>query len=128
MFSVNKKAGYIQLATGAIPAVLSVSFLVNESGVLLLFCVLSLFIIVGVVPLFKRRESLWMFILVAVAGAPVNIVLSNWIILEGFIDTGFLIGDILWGLLLCCTFFSVEEIAFGVVTRMIWKKQYKINI
>ena len=24
--------------------------------------------------------------------------------------------------------FSVEEIVFGVITRMIWKKQYKIKI
>lgn len=69
-----------------------------------------------------------MFIFTAVAGLPVNIALSYYVVSEGFLGTGFLIGDILWGALLCCIFFSLEEIVFGVVTRLIWKKQYKLKL
>lgn len=118
----------IQIALGVLPAVLSVGFLVNQSWLFLLICVLSLFIIVGIVPVFKRRESLYMFILVGIAGLPINIRLSYWLVSEEFISSGFLVGNILWGALLCCVFFSVEEIVFGVVTRFIWKKQYKIKL
>lgn len=128
MFSVNKKVRNIQLIIGLLPTVLSVAFLAKQSVTLLLLCVLSLFIIVGTVPLFKKRESLFMFILVAVAGLPVNIRLAYWLVFDGIISSGFLIGDILWVAFLCCVLFSVEEIAFGVITRMIWKKQYRLKV
>ena len=128
MVSVKEKTNRIQIVLGALPTILSVGFLVKQSWLILLLCVLSLFIIVGIVPLFKRRESLYMFILVGIAGLPINIRLSYWLVSEEFISSGFLIGNILWVALLCCVFFSVEEIVFGVITRMIWKRQYKIKI
>lgn len=128
MVPVNKRRNIIQISLGLLPAILSVVFLVNQSWLILLFCILSLFIIVGIVPIFKRRESLYMFILVGIAGLPINIRLSYWLVSEEFISSGFLVGDILWGAMLCCVFFSVEEIVFGIVTRFIWKKQFKIKL
>lgn len=128
MASVKKRTNKIQISLGISPAILSVGFLVNQSWLILLFCVLSLFIIVGIVPIFKKRESLYMFILVGIAGLPINIRLSYWLVSEEFISSGFLLGNILWVALLCCVFFSVEEIVFGIVTRLIWKKQYKIKL
>lgn len=128
MVSVVERINRIQIAAGVLPAVLSVAFLVNQSWLILLLCVLSLFIMVGIVPVFKRRESLYMFILVGIAGLPINVRLSYWLVSEEFISSGFLVGNILWVALLCCVFFSVEEIVFGVVTRLIWKKQYKIKL
>lgn len=128
MVPVNKRGNNIQLAISSLPAILSTAFLLNQSWLILLLCILSLFIIVGVVPLFRKRESLYMFILVAAAGLPINIRLSCWLVSEELISSGFLIGNILWGALLCCVFFSVEEIVFGVVTRLIWKRQYKVKI
>lgn len=128
MVSVNKRTNKIQIAFGVLPVILSMFFLLNQSGLILLFCVLSLFIIVGVVPVFKRRESLYMFILVGIAGLPINLRLSYWLVSEEFISSGFLLGNILWVALLCCIFFSVEEIVFGILTRLIWKKQYKLKL
>lgn len=116
------------MATGLLPIVLSVAFLAKQSVVFLLLCVLSLFIVVGTVPLFRKRESLFMFILVAVAGLPVNIRLAYWLVFESFINSDFLFGDILWMAFLCCVLFSVEEIVFGVITRIIWKKQYRLKV
>jgi len=128
VFSVNKKVRNMQLMAGLLPTVLSVAFLAKQSVIFLLLFVLSLFIIVGTVPLFKKRESLFMFILVAVAGLPLNIRLAYWLVFDGIISSGFLIGDILWVAFLCCVLFSVEEIVFGVITRMIWKKQYRLKM
>ncbi len=128
MVSIKNKIKYAQLVTGAIPFALALKFLIGHSWIFLLLAVLSLFVIVGTVPLFRRRESLYMFIFVAIAGVPINIVLSYWLVSEGLVSAGFVIGDILWGMLLCCVFLSVEEIIFGVVTRMIWKRQYVIKM
>lgn len=128
MVSIKNKIKYAQLVTGSIPFVLSLKFLIGHSWVSLLLAVISLFVIVGTVPLFRRRENLYMFIFVAIAGVPINIWLSYWLVSEGLVSAGFVIGDILWGLLLCCVFLSIEEIVFGVVTRMIWKRQYVIKM
>lgn len=123
-----KNTNKIQLAISLFPAILSTIFLINQSWIILLFCILSLFIIVCIVPMFRKRESLYMFILVAIAGLPINIRLSYWLVSKGFISSGFLVGDIIWGVLLYCISFSVEEIVFGVITRMIWRRQYKLKI
>lgn len=69
-----------------------------------------------------------MFVLVGISGLPINVRLSYWLVSEEFISSGFLVGNILWIALLCCVFFSVEVIVFGVVTRFIWKKQYRIKL
>lgn len=128
MVALNEKSKLIQIVISSIPILLSYTFLIWQSWVILIICIVSLFLIIGIVPLFKRRESLYMFILVALSGFPINIELSYWIISEEYIDSGFLIGNIVWAMLLCCTFFSIEEIVFGVITRMIWKRQYKLKI
>lgn len=128
MVSVSKISNSIQLAISLLPLVFSIAFLINQSWIALLLFVLSLFIIVGTIPLFRRRESLYMFLLVAIAGLPINIRLSFWLIYEEFISLDFFVGDILLYLVFGCVLFSVEEIVFGVITRLIWKKQYKIKI
>lgn len=107
---------------------LSIVFMVKQSWFVLWICVLSLFVVVGAVPLFRRRESLYMFLLVAVAGLPINIRISYWLVSRSFFSMGIFIGDVLCVMLLCCVFFSVEEIVFGVITRLIWRRQYKIKV
>lgn len=69
-----------------------------------------------------------MFVFVAIVGLPINICLSYTLVSEELVSSGFLIGDIVWGVLLFFIFTSIEEIVFGVIARMIWKKQYKIKI
>lgn len=128
MVSIKDKIKYAQLMTGTVPLGLAVKFLVDQSWISLLLVAISLFVIVGTVPLFRRRENLYMFIFVAIAGLPINVGLSCWLVAEGYIVAGFLIGDIVWGMLVCCMLFSVEEIVFGVITRMIWKRQYVVKM
>lgn len=128
MVSLNKKVNYIHFATGLFPAVLSSIFLINQSWIMLAISILSLFVIVGTVPVFKRRESIYMFIFVAILSLPMNIKLAYWLIEEGFIGFDFFLGNLCWGILVCFILFSVEELIFGIITRMIWKKQYKLPL
>ena len=127
MFSVNKKTSK-QLATGAIPVALAVAFSIRQNIVFLLTVILSLFIIVGTVPLFKRRENLWMFVFVGLAGLPVNAVFSYNIVKDWLVDTSFSFTNFLFVITLCCIFFSIEEIVLGVITRIIWPKQYRLAL
>ena len=128
MVSLNNKIKKLQFALGIVPTVFSLLFLRNGSWKYLLLCIVSLFVIIGCLPLFRKRQNLYMFIFVAIVGLPINIWLSYMLVSEGVISSGFLIGDVVWGAMLFFVFLSVEEIVFGVITRMIWKKQYKIKM
>lgn len=130
MVSVNKinAVQVVQTATGLVPVFLSILFLVHKIWWILPLCIFSLFLIVATVPLFKKRESLCMFLLVAVTGFPLNIKLAYWLIDDLYFGMDFFIGDLCYGMLICCILFSIEEIVFGVITRLIWKRQYKIKL
>ena len=128
MLSVNKGRKYIQLAFGIIPVALSVISVFKQSLILFLLTIVSLFAVVGLVPVFRKRESFWMFLLVAVAGVPENINLIFWIIYLDVLYLYFLPIKIIYSLLIYFVLFSVEEIAFGVITRFIWPRQYKLKI
>lgn len=127
MLSVNK-INAAQGVTGIVPIFLSISYILYEAWWLLALCVLSLFVLLAVVPLFKKRESLCMFLLVAAAGLPLNIKLAYLFIIEWDMGLGYFFCDLCYGLLICCVLFSVEEVVLGVVTRLIWRRQYKIKI
>ncbi len=128
MVYVSKKSEALQLAAGLVPFIFSILFALTCSWIPVLLCAASLFAVVGLLPLFRYRESLYMFVFVAISGFPTNLKLSLLLVTDGILDSGFLIDNILWGIMLCFVFFSAEEIAFGVVTRLLWKKQYRIKI
>lgn len=61
MLSVNK-TNAIQSVTGIVPVILSISFLKHNAWWILGLCVLSLFILVATIPLFKKkRKSIYVF-------------------------------------------------------------------
>lgn len=117
----------VQLVIGAVPIVFSVVFLARHSWIYLLLCVISMFAVVAVLPLCRKRESLYMFCIVGFAGFPVNLRLALRLVIDGFFGEN-LFTKGLWCFFICCVFFSVEEIIFGIITRMIWKRQYVIKI
>lgn len=126
MRSVNKLK-ILQATTGVLPVFLSILFLVHKTWWVLGLCILSLFLLVATVPLFKKRESLYMFLLVAATGFPLNIKLAYWLISESYLGLDLLFGDLCYGVLICCVLFSIEELLFGVITRFIWRRQYKLK-
>jgi len=121
MFHLNKG-----IWTLGIPAVLSVMTVVKHSVILFALLVVIHFIILRIVPAFKGRENLWMFIFVAISSIPLNIyiltLVNEWELLFGTI---FVLG-ILRCILYYAILFSVEEIIMGVITRLIWRRQYKL--
>jgi len=123
VFCLNKR-----LVLVGIPIALSWVTVFNRSIALLLLFILAHFVILKVVTCFKKHESLWMFVLVAVTSIPINIyVLIQLHRLDMLFDSFFILG-IFRCVLYYCILFSIEEIVMGVITRLIWKKQYKISL
>ncbi len=85
----------------------------------------SLFVLVGTLPFCRHRENLWMFVFVAFFSIPTNIAVS--IKTEQFLfgeETFFL--TLVYTLMIFFAYFSVTEIVFAAVTRMIWKRQFRL--
>ena len=123
MLFINKRMWML-----AIPAALSCATVLKCSVWLLSLWVVAHFIIIGVVPTCKGRETVWMFTVVAFSSVPINIY-----ILLLMNKLGVLFGSMpILGVLRCILYYavllSVEEIVMGVVTRLIWRKQYKVEL
>lgn len=111
-----------------IPLQFSLAFVFYQSVLLTVLMIISPFVIVGTVPIFKKTQNIWMFLIVSVTVIPVNSYMICAIFSLGSSEDYNLFNKILYGAMLYCVFFSVEEILFGVITRLIWRNQYKINL
>lgn len=128
MLPVKKQKKYYQIVFAFIPLLLSVAFVFYQSVLLTVLMIISSFVIVGTVPIFKKTQNIWMFLIVSVTVIPVNSYMICAIFSLGSLEDYNLFNKILYGAMLYCVFFSVEEILFGVITRLIWRNQYKINL
>ncbi|WP_434309853.1 hypothetical protein [Hominifimenecus sp. rT4P-3] len=128
MASVNKKTLRFPLLAVAAPAGLSALAAVKRSVWLAAVVAAALFLIVRVVPICKRRENLWMFLLVAAASVPVNLSAVIDFLQAGYGGGDFFFLSLLRGALLYLMLFSIEEIVFGYVTRLLWRRQKKWNV
>lgn len=128
MVPVKKQNKYYWIAFALIPLMFSVAFVFYQSVLLTVLMIISPFVIVGTVPIFKKTQNIWMFLIVSVTVIPVNSYMICAIFSLGSLEDYNLFSKILYGAMLYCVFFSVEEILFGVITRLIWRNQYKINL
>lgn len=125
MVSLNKREKNAVLFL-LIPGVISTVAVITENLWLIPLCILSLFAVIGFVPLFRKRENLWMFIGTAIAATPPNLLASVYFCTE-IIELRFQFTCILWIMLTASILLSTEEIILGIITRFIWKKQYRIS-
>ncbi len=107
-----------------IPLVLFLICILKNSVLCLILAIISPFIIVGAVPAFKKRENLWMFLIVAITGIPVNLLFIYFLISEFGLDM--ILYDVLYGSLLYFVLFSIEQLLYGIITRFIYRKQLKM--
>lgn len=122
MFSIK---GFLCAALCAVPPVLSVVAVIYGLWLLIPIQLILLFVIIAAVPYFRKRETIWMFIGVAVSMLPVNI--YGAVFLSEYLSTGE-ITAVIWCFILFYVFFSIEELFFGFLSRIIWRRQYKIKI
>lgn len=119
------KEKHLLLSSSVVPTAFLVVSYFKHSPVWIIGTALSLFVLVALLPFCNRRQNLWMFIFVAVFGFPINIYLSKTytpLVFGG--DSK--IALLFYSALVFFVLFSVEEIVFAAITRIIWKRQYKL--
>ena len=121
MFRLNK--GYLAMG---IPFALSTVAVIKHSIAFFVIYILAHFLVLKIIPAFKHRENICMFVIVAISSIPINIYLFRMLSSMELIFNSLLVVNILRGILYYIVLLSVEEIVMGILTRMIWKKQYKI--
>lgn len=121
MFRLNKG-----IWTLGIPAALSLASVIKHSVILFVILIVTHFIILKFIPVFKGYESVWMFIFVSISSIPLNVYILSLINEWGFLFDTILFLGILRAVLYYAVLFSIEQIIMGVVTRIVWKKQYKL--
>lgn len=92
--------------------------------------VIMMFVLVAALPFCRKHENLWVFVLTAVSSLPVN-----WLLLTKFdswtdylYSGGGAISEKMVIIEYMMILMGVEEIILGLITRLIWRKQYKLYI
>ena len=119
------KEKLLLLSSSVVPTMFLVVSYFKHSPIWIIGTALSLFVLVALLPFCNRRQNLWMFIFVAVFGLPINIYLSKTYTPLVFGDDS-KIALLFYSALVFFVLFSVEEIVFAAITRIIWRKQYKL--
>lgn len=128
MFRIKKTPGAIKnYSASLLPISLSIVGAIRHSPILIVLVPIALLISVALTPWARKRENIWMFLLVAVSGVPVNIIVIRWLLGLTVFETHFFVLAFFRSVALYLMLLSMEELILGVVTRMIWKNQYKIS-
>ena len=110
-----------QIAVAAVPTLVSALAVIADAKWLILLSIMLLFSCVAILPCFRHKENIGMFMLAAVASTPVNLAIvidraASFSQLPLIFQSAICI-------LLCGALFSAEEIVLGAAARMLWKRQ-----
>ena len=122
---VQVKSKTLLAAFALAPTAFLIISYIKQAPLWLLGAAISLFFIVATVPACRKRENMWMFVLVALFSFPVNTYLT-YIITPVVFETYNKLTTIIYMALVFFVLFSVEEILFAFITRIIWRKQYRL--
>lgn len=125
MFVVKRKKRRGKHAI-AIPFCISVVTSMWGSLICAITFVLSVFLVIPLVLEFRHRENLGMCFVIAISSIPINTTVSYKII--KLLSWGSLtISSVLYGILAYFILLCVEEVIFGVITRLIWRKKHRFD-
>lgn len=128
MFRIKKVSSAVMThSISLLPISMSIVGAIKHSTISIILLSITLLIAVALTPWAKKRENTWMFLLVAVSGIPVNIVLIRWLFKLSIFESHFFLLTLFRGVAMYIMLLSAEELILGVVTRIIWKNQYKIS-
>lgn len=125
MLYLKKKNTAIRTSTILLPLCMSTAPLSSKPIIGAILLCVAIFLAVALVPIFKHRENLSVFLMVWFCGMPLNLRLTLFTIHLLKLRSTFV--AVLYGIFISLSLFSIWEIVFGVITRLIWKKQYKAS-
>lgn len=108
-----------------VPAILSAIATYYTSVILFILIAFGMLLLLNI-PVFKHRENLWMFVIATFATIPINISLVMTISESYFFDYDIVATSVFAGFIIYAILFAVEQIALGLITRIFYRKQYKL--
>lgn len=124
------KRQWIQPALTMIPLIVSTIYYFTGKPYMLFASVISLFLLVAFLPVCEKRENLWMFVFSSVSLLPANIrfsvLISQWAENELYLDSISI--KIIIFLIALHVLFCEEQIILGFITRLLWRRQYKVEV
>ncbi len=124
------KKQWIQPALTMIPLIVSTIYCFTGKVFVMIVSLISLFILVAFLPVCEKRENLWMFVFSSVSLFPANIrfsvLISQWAKNELYLDS--VIMKTIVFLIALHIIFCMEQIILGFFTRLLWRKQYKVEV
>lgn len=124
------KKQWIQPALTMIPLIVSTIYCFTGKAFIMIVSVISLFILVAFLPVCEKRENLWMFVFSSVSLFPANIrfsvLISQWAENRLYLDSVFMKTIVL--LIALHILFCMEQIILGFFTRLLWRRQYKVEV
>lgn len=116
----------IQLALSAgVPFLLSLLAVIFDFFLLFIPAAIVLFASVAIFPVYRKRENLWMFVLAAPMLLTADIRFAP-VVSGEFLAYEYRICNILAVVLVALVMFCIEETALAVITRSIWRRQYRM--
>lgn len=124
------KKQWVQPALAMIPLFVSTISYFTGTTYILIGSVVLLFLLVAFLPVCEKRENLWMFVFSSVSLLPANIrfsvLISQWAEEELYWDSTFM--RIIVLLITLHILFCMEQIILGFITRLLWRRQYKVEV
>lgn len=108
-----------------IPTILSAIATYYTSVILLIITILGIFLMLKL-PDFRHRENLWMFVIATFTTIPINIVLVNMITRSDLFDYNNAATNVFCGFVIYAVLFAIEQITLGIITRIFYRRQYKL--
>ena len=125
MLHLKRIMAAIQVCLTMLPAGIALYAATTKSVLFAFLSIAAVFIVVAILPLCRRRESIWVFFILFLTATPLNVtiiieILTSWLFEDSLILTNILRGGLFYLIAL-----SIEELACGFFARLIWRKQYK---
>ena len=107
------------------PMLLSAIATRYSSIILCAITMLGIFIMLKL-PVFRYRENLWMFVIATFATIPVNIRLLKLLSDFSLFEYNSKFTSVFGYFVIYAVIFAIEQIALGIITRLFFRKQYKL--
>ena len=124
------KKQWVQPTLTMFPLIASTTFYFTGKTYILIGSVILLFLLVAFLPVCEKRENLWMFVFSSVSLLPANIrfsvLISQWTEEKLYWNPAFM--KIILFLIALHILFCMEQIILGFITRLLWRRQYKVEV
>lgn len=126
MFRMNTVKHLLRRLTAILPVCMSVAPLSARPVIGIILVCMAIFAALALVPEFKYHENLFAFLMVWLCGTPTNISLMLRIINASGLYHPIIIA-VFYASIILLLLFSVEEILFGIMVRICFKRQRRVK-